>query len=621
VSATTIVTADVANMWYGGLYGSSDSYLYDADSPLVAGHAHDGVHADGHAQKIHLVDHVTDQITNLNVGTNAITPRTVNYYTLEENAIPYIDSDGMYKLNLSMITPTMGFGAFIEIEADNLIRHTNEDYSEDGADFVFGSSSLDDIGVDPTPSVIEDGDYRFLFDRDMAAFRAGYVNLDQWDEFNRGWGSAALGSNSIASGVGSIALGTGHSVLGDFSSVLGGHSNDIDIDSTYSVITGGYQNDISNSTHSIIACGHSNQITNSTFSSIIAGCENHNGGTSSAVGGYGVELSTGAGSFVWGYDSGIRTKTAGVDQLFIIGTGAVDNDEKYRLGVNTRAPSPAGEMGAHIVGSTDAGSSPLRLTNLTNSDSKDALCVDSDGNVFVSDHELCEECGDYNGTKTSTYWLSDHTNENNDLSRTVFAVENRPGGVGKVIELGDISIQVKNSGDDFTIRHQVAQLRSEFVTSPGVGGWVKPVVSIPFELPVGQSIDNIVLIGDGSLTSDYTFTVEIFQQKRAGGSVAVPSSSAVILVDTVTQFWDASIAHANNWINITFSGFSTTNAQAGTTIMNTYYAQFSYINPDGTPDGDGGIHQTPNEDFHVMGMNATTSFTTLEAALGVVLTP
>jgi hypothetical protein len=388
VSATTIVTADVANMWYGGLYGSSDSYLYDSDSPLVVGHAHDGVHADGHAQKIHLVDHVADQITNPNVGTNAITPRTVNYYTLEENAIPYIDSDGMYKLNLSMITPAMGFGAFIEIEADNLIKHTSEDYSEDGTDFVFGSSSLDDIGIDPTPAVIEDGDCRFLFDRDKAAFRAGYVNLDQWDEFNRGWGSAALGSNSIASGAGSIALGTGHSVLGDFSSALGGHSNDIDIDSTYSVITGGYQNDISNSMHSFIACGHSNKITNSSASSIIAGSENYNGGTSSAVGGYGVSLPTGAGSFVWGYVDPAHTVAVVGSQQFIIGTGLVDYDEKYRLGVNTRSPHPAGDMGAHIVGSTDAGSSPLRLTNLTNNDSLDALCVDSDGNVFVSNNKL-----------------------------------------------------------------------------------------------------------------------------------------------------------------------------------------------------------------------------------------
>ena len=67
VSATTIVTADVANMWYGGLHGTADAALYDVDHPAVAGHVHDGVHADGHAQKIHLVNHVVGQITNPNI--------------------------------------------------------------------------------------------------------------------------------------------------------------------------------------------------------------------------------------------------------------------------------------------------------------------------------------------------------------------------------------------------------------------------------------------------------------------------------------------------------------------------------------------------------------------------
>ena len=54
VSATTIVTSDVANMWYGGLYATADASLYDPNHPLVSGHVHDGAHKDGHAQRIHL---------------------------------------------------------------------------------------------------------------------------------------------------------------------------------------------------------------------------------------------------------------------------------------------------------------------------------------------------------------------------------------------------------------------------------------------------------------------------------------------------------------------------------------------------------------------------------------
>ena len=416
VSATTIVTSDVANMWYGGLYGSSEASLYASDHPLIAGHIHDGLHVDGHAQRVHLVDHITGQITNPNIGDQEITPRNINSYTLEENAIPYIDLTGEYKLNLSMVTPSMGFGAFIEVPVNNLIKHTNEDYSSTGVNFVFGSSSLDDTGTDPDPLVIEDGDCRMLFDRERAAFRAGCATLDQWDAGKRGWGSVgigvnptasgigsvtigtsstasgvgsvAIGASSTASGVGSVIIGMSHSALSDYSGVFSGNANDIVSGSDYSVIAGGNNNDIGNSTHCFIAAGRDNRIIDSTFSSVMAGYENYNGGASSAVGGRGVGLLTGDGSFVWGYDSGMHTETVTGNQLFIIGTGAVDNDEKYKLGVNTNTPHPAGEMGAHIVGSIDAGSSPLRLENLTNSDSQDALCVDSYGNVFVSNHLL-----------------------------------------------------------------------------------------------------------------------------------------------------------------------------------------------------------------------------------------
>ena len=57
-SGTTIVTADVANSWFGGLYGSYEGSLLDADDPRVIGHVHDGENYDGHASKVDLVNHV-----------------------------------------------------------------------------------------------------------------------------------------------------------------------------------------------------------------------------------------------------------------------------------------------------------------------------------------------------------------------------------------------------------------------------------------------------------------------------------------------------------------------------------------------------------------------------------
>ena len=81
VSATTIVTADVANMWYGGLYGTSEASLYDSTHPLVSGHVHDGVHKDGHAQRIHLVDHVPSPIPNPNIADQSVSPRNIRAHS------------------------------------------------------------------------------------------------------------------------------------------------------------------------------------------------------------------------------------------------------------------------------------------------------------------------------------------------------------------------------------------------------------------------------------------------------------------------------------------------------------------------------------------------------------
>ena len=51
VTATSVVTADVANMWYGGLFGTTEGAACAIDDPLVAGHVHDGGHQDGHSEQ------------------------------------------------------------------------------------------------------------------------------------------------------------------------------------------------------------------------------------------------------------------------------------------------------------------------------------------------------------------------------------------------------------------------------------------------------------------------------------------------------------------------------------------------------------------------------------------
>ena len=43
-SVITILTEDVANSWYGGLFGTTEGGTLSPSSPLVDGHVHDGLH-------------------------------------------------------------------------------------------------------------------------------------------------------------------------------------------------------------------------------------------------------------------------------------------------------------------------------------------------------------------------------------------------------------------------------------------------------------------------------------------------------------------------------------------------------------------------------------------------
>ena len=62
VSSKSVVSDDFLNSIYGGLKDTEQESLYDSTDPLIGGHVHDGVSADGHAQKIDLSKHVTGQL-------------------------------------------------------------------------------------------------------------------------------------------------------------------------------------------------------------------------------------------------------------------------------------------------------------------------------------------------------------------------------------------------------------------------------------------------------------------------------------------------------------------------------------------------------------------------------
>lgn len=232
-NGVTVVTADVANSWYGGLFGSFEGSLLDSSDPRVFGHVHDGETADGHASKVNLVKHVVGQLQNPHLGNEAVHKRNVASFASQTPAIPEYELVGgvpYYYLNLSTVYTYIDDSILATPfetantsppPSDDVIRQKDTDYgSATGLDFLIGSSKLDDLNSGT------DGDHRLLFDKSKAAFRAGSVDSTQWDDTNRGLNSSAFGKNNLAAGPASFAYGLSNTIDPSGShSIAGGESN------------------------------------------------------------------------------------------------------------------------------------------------------------------------------------------------------------------------------------------------------------------------------------------------------------------------------------------------------------------------------------------------------------
>jgi hypothetical protein len=233
-SGSTIVTADIANSWFGGLYGSYEASLLDADDPRVIGHVHDGESYDGHAGKIDLVSHVKSKLQHQNLADEAVEKNNVASFLDQMSAIPeYIidGSDTYYFLNLTSVydyidTEIASVESPFETadtnsdSVDDVVRQASTDYSSSGLDFVYGSSKLNDMND------ASNGDERFFFDKSKGAFRAGSVNATQWNDGNRGNYSSGFGRNNTASGISSFTAGAENTASGD-NSFAGGSGNTV----------------------------------------------------------------------------------------------------------------------------------------------------------------------------------------------------------------------------------------------------------------------------------------------------------------------------------------------------------------------------------------------------------
>ncbi|HRE77636.1 MAG TPA: tail fiber domain-containing protein [Flavobacterium sp.] len=94
-----------------------------------------------------------------------------------------------------------------------------------GAVTINGTDGLVSTGTLSSGEVAPSGaGTRMVWNPRKAAFRAGRVTFDQWDDTNIGESSTAFGSNSIASGVGSFASGQNAQALGSGSTAFGSNS-------------------------------------------------------------------------------------------------------------------------------------------------------------------------------------------------------------------------------------------------------------------------------------------------------------------------------------------------------------------------------------------------------------
>lgn len=255
VSAQTVVTADLANSFFGGLFDSKEGQNLPVTHPLVAGHVHDGSHTDGHAQKINLVSHVTGELQNTHLADEAVTERNLAKYADKDLALPIstdVDGTTYYYLNLDN-TP------FVYDADEDVISNANSLY--ESTDFVFGSPQLDNDADSEHYS-------RFFFKKSLGAFRAGTAESDEWDDANVAENSAAFGVNNMVSEAESTIAGGKSNIISGLRSFIGaGLGNEI-LGARSAILTG--ETNTVDGSDSAIVCGNSGNI-DSNNSSILSG--------------------------------------------------------------------------------------------------------------------------------------------------------------------------------------------------------------------------------------------------------------------------------------------------------------------------------------------------------------
>lgn len=206
----------------------------------------------------------------------------------------------------------------------------------------------------------------FFYPR-KAAFRAGYVNGNQWNDANIGNYSTAFGNNNTASGTRSVAFGNNNTVNGQGAAAFGSTNN---LDGFQSFAFGS-SNDLSGDNGA--AFGEGNNA--SGYSNLLAGISNTSSGESSIAMGQGNEVA-GDISLAFG-----NSNTVNSSNSVAIGTN-LEAFSAYEtvVGINSTNYSPA---------STIAFNANDRLFAIGNGTStaarSNALTIYKDGRMIIND--------------------------------------------------------------------------------------------------------------------------------------------------------------------------------------------------------------------------------------------
>lgn len=249
-----------------------------------------------------------------------------------------------------------------------------------------------------------------------AAFRAGYVSGNHWDDSNTGVYSSAFGKDSIASGAYSVVGGGDtNTASGDYSSVIGGQNNTASGD--YSSIIGGDSNTATQQ-YTIVTGGQSNNAT-ANYATVLGGQNNQSEDIYSTVsGGTTNQVQTPYSNINGGFNNLINyTGTSGSKEGFSIIGGGKDNQihNNYSIisgGESNTVGGPYSSIGGGFNNTTQeaAGvigtSSYVRISggenNLINAGNQYSVISGGRNNTITGSYDMIGG-GWQNSTQATTY--------------------------------------------------------------------------------------------------------------------------------------------------------------------------------------------------------------------------